>query len=227
MTSNVQAVSGTVRLRSEDHVAARRSSLRLAGALLLGVGAGFIVVTMLAASIAPGYDFNAAAISELGTLPETAAIFNGLLVVIGLMNIVGGFALYRAVGHAWLVALFGVAGLGAIGAGLVPMNVGDAHALFAFVGFLFFNLQALALVAVVRGAFRWLGVAAGALGLVYLVVMVIGDGGNPAIFGAIGHGGAERMIAYPAMLWLVALGGYLLAPAAGEPASLGSTGPSR
>ncbi len=31
-------------------------------------------------------------------------------------------------------------------------------------------------------------------------------------FGPIGHGGAERMIVYPVMLWLVAFGGYLLAP---------------
>jgi hypothetical protein len=41
--------------------------------------------------------------------------------------------------------------------------------------------------------------------------MLIGDGGNPAVFGAIGHGGSERMIAYPAMLWLLVFGGYLIA----------------
>lgn len=28
---------------------------------------------------------------------------------------------------------------------------------------------------------------------------------------AIGHGGTERMIVYPAMVWLLALGGYLMA----------------
>lgn len=36
-------------------------------------------------------------------------------------------------------------------------------------------------------------------------------GGDPGAFGAIGHGGAERMIAYPVMLWFLAFGGYLLA----------------
>jgi hypothetical protein len=41
--------------------------------------------------------------------------------------------------------------------------------------------------------------------------MVIGDGGNTAAFGVIGHGGTERMIVYPVMLWLVAFGGYLIA----------------
>ncbi|HET6820149.1 MAG TPA: DUF998 domain-containing protein, partial [Candidatus Limnocylindria bacterium] len=43
------------------------------------------------------------------------------------------------------------------------------------------------------------------------VVMIIGDSGNPAVFGAIGHGGAERMIVYPPMLWMLAFGGSLLA----------------
>jgi len=51
---------------------------------------------------------------------------------------------------------------------------------------------------------------AGAIGLLYVGVMVVGDAGNPAVFGAIGHGGAERLIVYPSMLWLIAAGGYLL-----------------
>ena len=42
-------------------------------------------------------------------------------------------------------------------------------------------------------------------------LMVIGDAGDGAVFGPIGHGGTERMIAYPAMLWLLAFGGYLIA----------------
>jgi hypothetical protein len=41
--------------------------------------------------------------------------------------------------------------------------------------------------------------------------MVIGDSGNPAIFGVIGHGGSERMIVYPVMLWTLVGGGHLLA----------------
>jgi hypothetical protein len=58
---------------------------------------------------------------------------------------------------------------------------------------------------------RALGFIAGAVGLVYTVLMVIGDSGNTAVFGPYGHGGSERMIAYPVMAWLIALGGYLMA----------------
>ena len=198
----------------------RPQDLRLAGGMFLALGTAFITVTMLAASIAPGYDFNAAAISDLGTLPETAMLFNGLLIVVGLLNVAAGYFLYRAYGSAWMVGLFALAGLGAIGAGVVPLNAGGMHSLFALLAFMFINVEAIAVARVLRGAMRWLAMTAGAIGLVYLGVMVIGDGGNPAVFGAIGHGGSERMIAYPVMLWMIAVGGHLLAlphPGPGEP----------
>lgn len=187
------------------------SEARAAGSLLLIVGVAFMTVTMLAASIAPGYDFNGAAISDLGTIPETALLFNGLLLGIGVLNVAAGYLLYRMGGGARLLGLFVVAGLGAVGAGLFPLDAGTPHALFALLAFVCMNLEALAAARLFHGAIRWLGAAAGALGLLYVVIMAMGDGGNPAIFGAIGHGGAERMIAYPVMLWMIAAGGYLLA----------------
>jgi len=73
------------------------------------------------------------------------------------------------------------------------------------------NVEAIASASIVDGPMRVLSFLAGIVGLVFVVIMVIGDGGNPAVFGPIGHGGAERMIVYPAMLWLMAFGGYLMA----------------
>ncbi|MDQ2673146.1 MAG: DUF998 domain-containing protein [Chloroflexota bacterium] len=182
-----------------------------AGLLLLVLGAAFLTVTMLAASIAPGYDFTNGAISDLGVIDQTAVLFNGLLIAVGILNVTAGYLLYRWHRHAWLLALYVLAGLGAGGAGLLPLNTGNAHSLFALAGFLFFNLEALGTATVLRGPMRVLSIAAGLIGLVYVVVMVIGDSGNPAIFGVIGHGGSERMIVYPAMLWTLVVGGYLLA----------------
>jgi len=81
----------------------------------------------------------------------------------------------------------------------------------------FFNVEALATASVVPGLMRVISVVAGIVGLAYVVVMVIGDGGNADVFGAIGHGGSERMIAYPVMLWILAFGGYLLGSAESRP----------
>lgn len=206
-------------MRASDRPASALDDLRLPGICLFLIGAGFILVTMLAASIAPAYDFHAAAISDLGTIDETAPIFNVLLVAIGALNVVAGYLLYRSHGQAWLLAIYLIAGVGAAGAGLVPLDVSGLHSWFALLGFVCINLETLATAPQVSGPMRLLAAVAGLAGLVYVVVMVIGDGGNTAVFGPIGHGGSERMIVYPAMLWLMAYGGGLMTtradPAAG------------
>jgi hypothetical membrane protein len=166
---------------------------------------------MLAASMAPGYDVAGGAISDLGVVPETALLFNISLLAVGALNVIGGYLFYRVHGRHWILALFLFAGIGAAGAGLVPLDTSDFHGIFALVAFLFFNLQAMASATVIEGPMRPISLLAGIVGFVFVVVMIIGDSGNAAIFGPIGHGGAERMIVYPAMLWMMAFGGYLMA----------------
>ena len=53
------------------------------------------------------------------------------------------------------------------------------------------------------------------VGLLFTGEKVIGDSGNPAVVGAMGHGGAERMIVYAPMVWALAFGGYLMGRCAG------------
>ena len=190
--------------------AAARRDLRTPGLLFLAVGAAFLVVTMLAASVAPGYDMHGGKISDLGVIPETALLFNLLLIGIGVLNAAGGYLLVRGRRHAWLAAIYLLAGVGAAGAGVFPLSTGAVHSLFALLAFVSFNLESLGTARLVSGVMRLLAYLAGAVGLVSVVVMVIGDAGDPGIFGAIGHGGAERMIAYPVMVWLMAFGGYLV-----------------
>lgn len=189
------------------------ASLRLAGVLFFGLAALFLTVIMLGASIAPGYDIRAGAISDLGAIPETALLFNATLVLVGAANIAGGSLYWLVHRRAWILGVFVAAGIGAIGAGLFPLDSGGPHGLFALVAFLCFNLEALAVTTIVRGPMRALAALAGLTGLVFLVLMALGDAGVDAAFGPIGHGATERMIAYPVMAWLLALGGYLMAPA--------------
>jgi hypothetical membrane protein len=185
--------------------------LRLAGLSFLVLGAGFVTVVVLAAAMVPGYDFRGAAISDLGTVPETALLFNASLVLVGVLNLAGGYLFYRAHGKRWLLAAYTLAGLGAVGTGLFPLDTGGLHGPFALLAFLFFNVQALGTASRLRGVMRGLSVVAGGVGLVFVVLMALGDAGNAAAFGPIGDGGTERMIVYPVMLWLVAFGGYLIA----------------
>jgi hypothetical membrane protein len=205
-----QSTTGSVTARPVDH-SLDDANTRLPGLMFLVLGVSFITGTMLLASIAPAYDFNGAAISDLGVIAETAFWFNSLLVVLAVLNATGGYLYYRSHRRTWLLALYEIAAIGALGAGLFPLSTGVLHSLFALVAFLFFNLEGLGTAVLLKGPMRVLGLVAGTAGLVYAVLMVIGDSGNPSVFGPIGHGGSERLIAYPVMLWLVAFGGYLTA----------------
>jgi hypothetical membrane protein len=206
-----QAGAGSVPIRQAVHPVTDSLDLRAPGFLFFLLAAAFMIVTMLAASIAPAYDFHGGAISDLGVIDETAFLFNGLLMFIGACNVAGGYLLYRWHRRRWLLAVYVAAGIGAAGAGLIPLDTAGLHSVFAAIAFLLFNIEVIATAASVRRPMRDLGVVAGTVGLVFLVLMIIGDAGNPAVFGSIGHGGSERMIAYPAIVWLLAFGGYLMA----------------
>ncbi len=183
---------------------------RYAGVSFCFLAAQFMTMIMVTASMAPGYDLSGGAISDLGVHPVTAPLFNTSLVVTGLLNALGGVLLYRINGRILPLTLYALAGAGVVGAGLVTLEAPGIHGLFALAAFLFFNLQIIPEVIRLRGAIGTIGGTLAAIGLAYVVIMAAGDAGNPSVFGAIGHGGAERMIVYPPMLWLMIYGGFLL-----------------
>src|SRR4029079_15804777 len=101
----------------------------------------------------------------------------------------------------------------------------ELHSIFAAFAFVFFKVLAIGTAAVVSGPMRFIAFARGTAGVVFFVLMLMGDGGNAAAFGVIGHGGTERMIVYPVMLWMLGFGGYLMATPAGHVARQTITDP--
>ena len=88
------------------------STSPLAGLCFAGLAALFMTVIMLAASMEPDYDFAAGAISDLGVISVTTLPFNASLIVVGILNIAGGYLLRPA---GWAVpAVATLAGIGAI-----------------------------------------------------------------------------------------------------------------
>lgn len=183
----------------------------LAGVLFAALSAQFILALMIGAAIAPGYSIHANAISDLGVISATAALFNSSLFIAGLLNILGGYFFYRSHCRRWIFALFLFAGIGAMGAAVFPLTTPGIHGLFALVAFLFFNAQAVAAATRIHGPMKAISLIAGITGLFFLTIHAISDFGIMTLYGPIGHGGSERMIVYPALLWLIALGGYLMA----------------
>lgn len=190
------------------------SSQTIAGVLLFLLPVQFLTALMAGAATAPGYSISRNAISDLGVLDATAWLFNSSLIIAGLLNIIGGYFLYRSYGKVWIPAVFALAGIGAIGAAVFTLDIPGIHGLFALLAFVFFNVQALACATLVRGPLKAISVIAGVVGLVFLVTHAASDFGIMNLYGPIDHGGSERMIVYPALLWLAAFGGYLMAPSA-------------
>jgi hypothetical membrane protein len=190
----------------------RYNSEQTAGLLLFIGAAQFLLVMMLMESVAPGYSMHDNAISDLGTIPETALIFNASLFAIGLINIVAGLNIYKVLGDKALLAIFVLGGIGAMGVGLITLDSPlGLHGLFALLAFLFLNLEAVGVGLKLYGGLKVISIVAGIVGILFLGVMVLVDSGSIDLSGSIGHGGAERMIAYPALIWMVMFGGYLMA----------------
>ncbi|MBI0583304.1 MAG: DUF998 domain-containing protein [Methanomassiliicoccus sp.] len=190
----------------------------LAGLILFLLSVQFLTALMVGEAIAPDYVVHDNAISDLGVIPETALLFAVSLTAAGAMNILGGFVLYREHRSRFLLTLFVLAGIGAMGAGLIPLDhPSGVHGLFALFAFLFFNGQAIASSRLVDGPMKYVSVIAGTIGLAFLFVHFLSDAGIMDLYGPIGHGGSERMIVYPALLWLAGFGGYLMgSPSAGK-----------
>jgi hypothetical membrane protein len=166
---------------------------------------------MLAEGMAPDYSMHENAISDLGTIGETAWLFNSSLVAVGLLTIAGGYFFHRAHGDRRLYLFFIVAGIGAIGTGLIDLdNPIGLHGIFALIAFIFFNVVAISTAKLIRSPLKELSYVLGALGILFVFVMFVSDAGIIDLFGPAGHGGTERMIVYPPVMWLAVIGGYLM-----------------
>ena len=140
--------------------AVERATL-IAGLIFFAEAAQFMLVIMLGAAIAPDYSLNVNTISDLGVVPQTAILFNSSLIAVGILNIVGALLFHRAHHRVWITAVFVLAGIGALDAGAINLDISsDIHNLGALVAFIGFGLQPAAAATRLRGAIRLLAVLA-------------------------------------------------------------------
>jgi hypothetical membrane protein len=142
------------------------------------------------------------------------AVFDASVVLVGLLVIAGLVGLRRvfppgrrsAAGFGLVI----LSALGAIGVGLFPEDVnGGVHGLVSLMAFGFGNAAILVLGSAVAGAREWRGfptfsAGLGGVGFAALAVFLLGT------WGALGPGGAERLIIGPELLWIATVGAHAL-----------------
>lgn len=158
-----------------------------------------------------GYSTRVNDISDLGgTVPPnsliyqpSAAIFNITMLVSGTMLLVGTWFFHKSFQRKIPSLALTAFGIGILGVGVFPGNVAVYHGLFSLLTFVSGAFSAILSYKITKPVLGIAGIIIGVMSLIFLF-------GAELFIPHLGSGGTERWVAYPILLWLVGLGGYLM-----------------
>ncbi|MCX8188235.1 MAG: DUF998 domain-containing protein [Nitrososphaeria archaeon] len=190
----------------------RTASNIIAGTLIFLGSTQFILLTIVAEALYPGYSISENYISDLGVGPS-ALIFNSSIFVLGVTAVVSvhylrQFILDRKSFH---IALF-LCGVGTMGVGIFPENFGIIHLISALTAFIFGALSAIFSFKIQKRPISYISLILGLFSIIALIFFVVFEYYiyfNFNYFG-LGRGGMERMIVYPVLVWALGFGSYLI-----------------
>ena len=184
---------------------------KIAGLLLIISGIQFMLLVSIAETLYPGYNTAKYDLSSLADLPlhePSATIFNVTVFIAGLFVIIASYLIYKRYRGKIFPVFLGLLGIGAMGVGVFPGYTGGAHVIFAMTSFIFGSLALLTSFTILRDSLiKYILIVLGAIALLDILLVIILQDANP--FMAFGIGGTERLIVYPVILGIIALGGYL------------------
>lgn len=188
---------------------------KLAGIILMIGCLQFFMAVNLAETQFSGYSTSTNTLSDLGgTLPPiepSATIFNISVFFLGILAIAAVYLILKSGGCRLFSTCLTISAIGMLGVGIFPAYTGNTHALFSIMTFLFGSL------AVLFSYRLGLNIPMVIVSMVLVVIALLtiisfftlGIGPTNPIVKTLGVGGAERFIAYPLILYFIALAGYL------------------
>lgn len=204
---------------------------KIAGILLVVGGIQFMLGVVIGESQYPGYSTSKNTLSDMsGSCPSidpanplncinsvvlqpSATIFSSIVFIIGLTAAVSAYFIHKTLGGRIAPVLLLLTGIAAMGVGVFPGNAGVAHGYFAMATFYSGGLAAIASYRILKESkpMQYVSIILGSIAIIILMSLVIFGGSNSPFINTFGVGGAERLVAYPVVFWLITLGGYLLA----------------
>jgi hypothetical membrane protein len=193
---------------------------RIAGVLFLVASAQFILGLVVAEALYSGYSVADNYISDLGIGPSSM-VFNSSAFLFGLLSIIGAYFLPRTIDFRGLTFLLILMAIGAMGVGIFTSAFTTIHGVVSLMAFGFGGLSAitsfkvsklpLSAISVILGVMTLGALALFAAGLVTTGSLTSNEPPASEFFLRIGPGGMERMIVYPALIWLILFSGHLIA----------------
>jgi len=176
----------------------------------------FLLAVNFAQTQFPGYSSTKDTLSTLGgsvpLMEPSAMVFNLSVIIFGILILIVAYLILKSGGAHIFSVLLAISAAGAIGLALFPQYTGNTHSFFALVAFLFGSLATISSYRLgLNKPLIVISLVLGVPALILLLLVVIfrfGDLTNPLI-AYLGVGGNERFIAFPPILYLIALGGYL------------------
>lgn len=165
-------------------------------------------------SIYEGYSVHANTISDLFAIGRlTSTIGEPIAFLISISWILGGYFLYRGARKKFQLVLNVLPGTGLLLAVLSPENVNIViHSVGAVIAFIISPIVMILAYRQITTRFKYFSAILGVISLGF-AVLEFGAYYSSIVQQNLGPGGAERLILYPIIIWLIGYGSYLLAKA--------------
>jgi len=192
---------------------------KVAGVLFLIAATQFVLGITIAEALYPRYGVSENYISDLGIGPSSI-VFNSSVFILGLLLLIGIYFLRHISNFKTVNILLLLMAIGAMGVGVFTKDFGTVHGAVSLMAFFFAGLSAISSSKVLKKPLSMINIILGAITLGSLVLFSGGlitsgsltsnDAYDSDFFLGLGPGGMERMIVYPALMWLAGSGGHLV-----------------
>jgi hypothetical membrane protein len=191
----------------------------VAGVFFFAAVTQFVLCLTISEATYPGYSVSANYISDLGVGPS-AIVFNSSVFILGLLVLIGAYLLTHVSSFRTVSVLLLLMAVGAMGVGVFTKDFTLVHGAVSSAAFFFAALSAIAsfkvlkkplsLISIILGFFTLAALALFSGGMVTSGSLTSNIGYDSGFYLGLGPGGMERMVVYPALMWLAGLGGYLV-----------------
>jgi hypothetical membrane protein len=189
---------------------------KIAGILLVIGGIMYVIAINIGESLFPGYSIASNSLSDIGgmlpLIQPAATLFNVVNIILGILVIFSAYLIIKSGGCRLFSSCLAIFGFCIAALGVFPEYTHSIHAIFALIAFfsggfaLIFSYRL-----GINIPMTIIGIILGLIAIITIITpFIFGIGPNNPL-DILGKGGAERLVIYPIILYLIALGGYLSA----------------